>query len=319
MPTPPEPAQMQTSLRSSQSAITACAPAPRRAAPGRRGPARARTRAAASTTGALAARRSRRSCACSARARRCSERAAASAARGHRRLAGGGLERAHLRGVEAHRVHRVHDDRVDRHVEVTPQSALELDRLVHRHLLRQRDRRAHRSGRGRGGTRRSARRGGPPGPTRAMLAYVLGARSIASPWPVAGRVDDREVVSGPAGARLELGEVPDLADRHQLGEPGRRRGQVLEQPAAAEHAGQRARLQLVAQPLLLGALGVDGRRGAARSCRQPPSMPPSRCCSATSHTHHALAAPRGGQPEGGRDGGLSDAALARHEDEPLVQ
>ena len=49
LPTPPEPAQMQTCLRSSQSSITASPPAGRRAAPARVGAALARTGTAASS------------------------------------------------------------------------------------------------------------------------------------------------------------------------------------------------------------------------------------------------------------------------------
>ena len=71
------------------------------------------------------------------------------------------------------------------------------------------------------------------------------------------RVDDRDVEDGAARAALELGEIPDLAHRHELADSGRRGGQQLEDAAPAEQAGERPRAQLVAQPFLHGPLRID--------------------------------------------------------------
>jgi hypothetical protein len=136
-----------------------------------------------------------------------------------------------------------------------------------------------------------------------MLAYVLGARSSASPWPVAGA--------------STLGEIPDLAHRHELAEPGGRRGQVLEQPASTQHRGQRARLELVAEPFLLRLLGVDGL--VVQPLRQPLEHAAEPLLLRHLAHHHALSTACGGQPEGGGHGRLPDPALARDEHEPLVQ
>ena len=57
--------------------------------------------------------------------------------------------------------------------------------------------------------------------------------------PRRGGVQDRQVVAGRSCTTLELGEIPYLADRHQFGEPGRRRGEQLEEAAAAEDPRQR--------------------------------------------------------------------------------
>jgi hypothetical protein len=126
-------------------------------------------------------------------------------------------------------------------------------------------------------------------------------------------VDDREVEGRPSRARLELGEVPHLSDRHELGEPGGGRREVLEQRAPAEHPGQRPRLELIPEPLLLGPLRVHrNRRQVWDQLRKARLLRHFA-------QHHALAAPRRGEPERGREGRLSGPALAGYEDEALVQ
>jgi hypothetical protein len=139
-------------------------------------------------------------------------------------------------------------------------------------------------------------------------------------------VHDRQVEDRAARPALELCQVPHLPDRHQLAQPGRGGGEVLEQPAAAEHPRQRARLQLVAQPLLLRLLGIHRDREQAGRQLQLAVPHVTRAEDAgeallLSHLAHdsALAAPRGSQAQGGCDGRLPDAALARHEHQPLVQ
>ncbi len=86
-----------------------------------------------------------------------------------------------------------------------------------------------------------------------------GARRAQHREPVAGGrgVDDREVEHGAARAPLELGELPDLADRDELGQARRGGGQVLEDPAPAQQAGER-------------------RASAAGSRATPPSRAPGR-------------------------------------------
>jgi hypothetical protein len=145
---------------------------------------------------------------------------------------------------------------------------------------------------------------------------------------VAGRrrVDDDEVVAdAAAGAALELGEVPDLPDRHQLVEPRRGGAQVLEHAAAAEQPRDRPRLELVAQPLRLCLLGVDRQREqagtelallvadrfVAEDRRQPVAF-------ADLDQHRPSPAPGGREAERRGDRALADAALAGDEHEPLV-
>ena len=100
----------------------------------------------------------------------------------------------------------------------------------------QRDRQHPRRASGRAGTVDLLAPGGPPVP-RARRSRRCAARAASrAPWPVAGASTIARSNAAPPGARLELGEVPDLADRHQLGEAGRGGREVLEQAAAAEHA-----------------------------------------------------------------------------------
>jgi hypothetical protein len=110
----------------------------------------------------------------------------------------------------------------------------------------------------------------------------------------------------------------DLAHRDELGEPRGGGGQVLEQPTPAEHPGQRARLELVPEPLLLGPLGLDGLKVQPLVRQRPEHAAEPRLIRHLAE-HYAPATPRGDQPERGRDRRLSHSALARHEDEPLVQ
>ena len=126
--------------------------------------------------------------------------------------------------------------------------------------------------------------------------------------------------------RRVLGEVPDLADGDQLGHAGRGRGEVAEQPAVPEQPGQRARPQLVAQPLVHGALGLHRHReqpgrqldllvaGLARA-----EQPGEPLLLGHLADHRAPPAPRADQAEGGGDGGLADPALAGHDDQAPVE
>ena len=140
LPTPPEPAQMQTRLPSSSSRDAghqpiASASSRISSTPSSGSKTKGRVRTGASTSSA-----SRASCSRWAAARRVSLRAARQAARrvplpfDADRLQALGLVLREALGVE-----RVHVDAVDRHAHVLGQRALERRGLVDRHLLGQRD------------------------------------------------------------------------------------------------------------------------------------------------------------------------------------
>ena len=257
MPTPPEPPQMQTRLPSSSSAtsVTAPAPAARRAVRARRGRARART-----GTAARAARRSSAGgepcelLALRAGARVLGDSAARSAARTTRRLGVARAPRSALaawRGAEALRVARVDDDRVELEPELLAQAAPQHERLVDRHLLRQRDRDDAGLARGRAASRRSCGPGARSGRRARSRANVRGraqhaerrARSRAR-----RRSRGRRARAGHAAA-LGCASSHDLADRHQLAHP-RRRGGEVRGTRARRRAGRRARAGALVQVLL---------------------------------------------------------------------
>ena len=140
------------------------------------------------------------------------------------------------------------------------------------------------------------------------------------------RVHDREVEHRAAGAALELREVPDLAHRHELAHPG-----------AAAVSSWKMRLP-PSRPASVPDLSwwrshsSMARRGGSTGRRGPaPARPPvARAPSHAEHRgqalllghldhHRALARPRRRQAERGRDRGLSGAALAHHEHQPLVE
>ena len=143
-----------------------------------------------------------------------------------------------------------------------------------------------------------------------------------------GRVDDDEVVGvGAGGAAVELGELPELADRQQLAHAGRGGGDHPEDAAADEDLGDRRRRELVAQVLVQRVLRVDGdveqpgrdlrlrERLGARAVEGRRDVAAARDLG----DDRALARTRGDEPEGGRDRRLADAALARHDDQPPVE
>ncbi|MFN8216178.1 MAG: hypothetical protein U0R71_06230 [Solirubrobacterales bacterium] len=90
-----------------------------------------------------------------------------------------------------------------------------------------------------------------------------GARRLQEADAVAGgrRVDDHQVVLA-AGLDLavELGELPDLADRDQLLEARRRRREVVEDAAAEQHVAHRPHLELEQHVLAHRLVGVDRDR-----------------------------------------------------------
>ena len=259
LPTPPEPAQMQTSLRSSQVSITARAPTGATAAHlGRpqvgleeEGEAHHRRPALAAKALDLVALLARPPVLGQGGG-------AAGAASGGREVAVQGGQLPRLLGLEAVGQDAVDDGGVDVHAHVLFQAGAQVDRLVHRHLLGQR----HRDHAG--GARVGDEVVDPPrllGDRAHAGDLRVGARGAQEGHAVSGgrSVDDGQVVRPRAAhPSLELGQVPDLADRHELVDPGRGGGQVLEDAAAAEQAGQRRGLELIAQPLLLGLDRIDG-------------------------------------------------------------
>ena len=172
----------------------------------------------------------------------------------------GALEAGGLSLAEALRVHRVHVDAVDRHPHLVAELALERGSLVHRHLLGQRhDRHAGCLMLGDEAVEllRLRVHGSDPGDAGECPGRLEEAD------PVAGRrrVDDHQVVAArllhlPVG----LGELPDLADRHQLLQPWGGRRQVVEELRAHQQVAHRPHLQLKQQVLAQRLVGVDRDR-----------------------------------------------------------
>ena len=217
LPTPPEPAQMQMSLPSRISLDRRHQPslfASRRAAST---PSSGSKRKGRVLTGASTRRRRRASWARWERARLCSETAARAAARSGAVLAAGELgELLGLLVGEALRVEAVHVDAVDGDADLVAQVVLERRRLVDRHLLGQGD------DRGAGvllvgdqavellglGVDRA-----DPGDRGEGARRLQEADAVAG----GGGVDDHQVVLAPRlDLAVELGQLPDLADRDQL-------------------------------------------------------------------------------------------------------
>ena len=214
LPTPPEPAQMQISFRSSQPAITAALQADRTAARSRGGASAGSNRYGSVATGVSRPRAQAPSC--NAGPGRAGTRALRRGRPGRRRYA----------AVESRK--RLTSSLVKRSGQhdrwpqprrgpgrCRRQPRLELDRLVDRHLLRQCDPQHP-------GPRPVAQEpvdlarlaGDRPYPRDVRVGARC--RSSASPCPVGGGVHDHRVEAGrPCGPRLR--EVPYLADRHQFG------------------------------------------------------------------------------------------------------
>ena len=156
--------------------------------------------------------------------------------------------------AEPHRVERVEDHQIDLEL-VAIERRAQADGLVHRHFLGGRDRdypgEIGVGDRGRDRPALMCDRADPGD---------LGKRPGGAEQPDAvaggGGVDDHEVVrSGPAGAALKLGELPNLADRQQLAHPRRCHRERLEQAARAERVADRAELD--PEVLVHRVLGVD--------------------------------------------------------------
>ena len=222
--------------------------------------------------------------------------------------------------------HRVHHHRGQLHAHLLLQPLLQLDRLVHRHLLGQR----HRQHGGRA----------PVADELVEVARVLGHRpdlgdlGVGARRPQHGdavaagrRVHHARVERAVAlVAPLHLRQLPDLAERDQLVQTGCRRGQVREDPAGVQQPRQPAGPQLVAQPLLLGVLGVQrerrqplGHLGLRVARRRLAEQPGDALLLGHLGDDRPPPGARAGQADGGGHGGLAHAALAGHEDQALVQ
>ncbi len=167
------------------------------------------------------------------------------------------------------------------------------------------------------------------GPTRAISRKVRGVCRKPTPWPVAGESMIDEVV-GPLralGLARLLRQLPDLAHRHHLRQPRRRRGQVVEERAAPQQRspsrGPACGSRGTRRPSCPGrwrATRAPSRAGARRSrsgaCRRGPRRVPGR---RSRQTITRLAALGRGESERVSDGRLADPALAGYEGQPLVQ
>ena len=167
------------------------------------------------------------------------------------------------------------------------------------------------------------------GPTRAISANVLGVRSSARPWPDAGASTiTRSYGDRPASQRGACASSQALVIVTSSRAPGAA-------PTNAENARERsgqldqgARPDDLARPLAERALRIErrapqprgdlllGSRGAGGGMTEQPRDPPLP--GDLAHDR-APAGPRREQRERGGDGRLADAALARHDDEPVIE
>ena len=156
-----------------------------------------------------------------------------------------------------------------------------------------------------------------------------GARRLQEADPVPGRrrVDDHQVVLAPLlHLAVELGQLPDLADRHQLLQPGRGGGEVVEDSAAEQQVAHRPHLELEQHVLAHRLVGVDRDRpevllhlDLVEADLGVVEHPRGVLLRGDLADDRALAFGGGAQPERHRDGRLADATLAGDEDQPLVE
>ena len=126
--------------------------------------------------------------------------------------------------------------------------------------------------------------------------------------------------------RSSWAQLPHLSDRHQLAHPRRRGGEVREDPVAEHQVVERLDLDLEQQVLLERALRVDREsvqvgRDLGLVVADPLVLEQlgQAFLLGDLAEDRALAPPDRDEAESGRDGGLADAALAGHEDKPLVE
>ena len=147
------------------------------------------------------------------------------------------------------------------------------------------------------------------------------------PWPVAGASTITTSYFGALlDAAVELRQLPDLADGHQLAKARRRSGEVGEDPVLEHQVVDGLHLDLQQQVLLERALGIDREREEV-GCDLGLVVADPLALEEARHPlllrdladDRPLALARGGHPERGRDGRFADAALAGEEDDALVE
>jgi hypothetical protein len=220
--------------------------------------------------------------------------------------------------------HRVHDERAPRHPQDAAHLRVEVDRLVHRHLLGQGDD-------GEGGARGiDEERLHPLGvvPERAPRDGVDQRRGDAQELhgvAGGGGVHHHEVPARPASL-LRLRLVEDLPQHHQLGEGRHHPQEVADEPVLEDRVVDGPEAQHH-EPVLAHGVGgrhVDGEEagedladraagGRAAEERRDPFL---RVHLADEHP-----LPRAGGEEGerGRDGRLPHAALPGHDHETAIE
>ena len=227
---------------------------------------------------------------------------------------------------EALRVEPVEVDAVDGDADLGAQLALQRGGLVDRHLLGQGDDR----GAGVllvGDQAVELLRLGVDRPDAGDRGE--GARRLQEADPVAGGggVDDHQVVLAPAlDLAVELGQLPDLADRDQLLEAGGGGGEVGEDAAAEEQVAHRPDLELEQDVLAHRLVGVDRDRpevlrhlDLVEADLGVIEDPRGVLLRGDLADDRALAFFGGTEAQRDRDGGLADSSLAGHEDQSLVE
>ena len=224
-------------------------------------------------------------------------------------------------GVEA-----VEVDAVDGDADLVAQVLLQRRRLVDRHLLRQGDDR----GAGVLVVGDQAVQLQRLGVDRADPGdRGEGARRLQEADAVAGgrRVDDHQVVLAPRlDLAVELGQLPDLADRDQLLQARGGGGEVVEDAAAEEQVAHRPHLQLQQHVLAHRLVGVDRDRpevllhlDLVEADGGVVEHPRGVLLRGDLADDRPLSFRGGAQAERHRDRRLADATLAGDDDQPLVE
>ena len=224
-------------------------------------------------------------------------------------------------GVDA-----VHEDPLQLHTQLLAQRALQVKRLVHRHLLRPRDG-ADGGQLGVGDQSVDVVRLPLDRAHPGDVAEGLGRSEHAEAVPGGGRIDDHDVVLGRLlDPPVELRQLPDLADRDELSHPGRGGGEVGEDPVLEQQVVERLHLYLQQQVLLQRALRVDregeqvgGDLGLVVADALVVEQPGHALLLRHLADDRAFALPGCGDAEGRGDGRLADTALPGHEDDALAE
>jgi hypothetical protein len=157
-------------------------------------------------------------------------------------------------------VEPVHEDPVEAHAELLGELLLELEGLVDRHLLRP----GHRADAGLFGVSDEAEDGvglALDRPDPRDVAECLRRPQQAETVSRGRGVDDHQVVLSPfLDPAVELGQLPHLADGHELAQARGRGGEVGKDPVLEHHLVEGLDPDLEEQVLLQGPLGIDRER-----------------------------------------------------------